>query len=124
MAEEQTEKIMYIVTHGPDTPELASLPFVLANAALAMDVEVTVLLQGTAVLLARKGMVEHVVAGGLAPLKDMFKDFFEFGGKMWICGPCIKHREITEGDLIDGAEVVAGGAVITEVLAANAVLNY
>ena len=43
---EQTEKILYIGTNAGDDPEKAAMPFVMANAALAMDIEATVCLQG------------------------------------------------------------------------------
>jgi len=45
----EKEKIIYIGTHGGEDPERASLPFVLANGAQAMDVEAVVVLQGAAV---------------------------------------------------------------------------
>ncbi len=34
------EKLVFMVTHGPEDPELATIPFVMAVAALASDVEV------------------------------------------------------------------------------------
>ena len=57
MEESKTEKIVVFATHGPEDPERASLPFVVANAAIAMDVQATVVLQGTGVLLAKKGLL-------------------------------------------------------------------
>ncbi len=55
MAETEAEKMVVIATHGADDPERATLPFVAANGALAMDVRATVILQGRAVMLALKG---------------------------------------------------------------------
>ena len=34
------EKLVFMVTHGPAEPELATIPFVMAAAALASDVAV------------------------------------------------------------------------------------
>jgi predicted peroxiredoxin len=59
MEESKPEKIVVFATHGPEDPERASLPFVCANAALAMDVQATIVLQGAGVLLAKKGCYEH-----------------------------------------------------------------
>ena len=42
MAEEK-EKLVFIATHAEEEPEVASFPFLLANAAQAMDVEAVVL---------------------------------------------------------------------------------
>ena len=85
--ETQTEKILYITTVGPENPDKAAFPFVLANAALAMDVEATIVLQSNAVHFGKVGFADTVpAAGGLPPIKKLLDDFLELGGKMWICG--------------------------------------
>jgi len=124
MSEEKSEKVLIIATHGPDDLERATFPFVIGNAALVMDTEAVVVLQGAAVLLAKKGSYEHVYAGGLPPLKDLMKTFLEQGGKLLVCSPCIKERQIDESMLLDNAETIAGARVVQEALEANAVLNY
>lgn len=124
MEESKPEKIVIFATHGNEDPERASLPFVAGNAALAMDVAVTVILQSTGVILAKKGCYEHVFAAGLDPLKKLVDTFLEFGGKLLICIPCIEERQITPDMLVEKAEPAKAGRVIQEVLEANAVLNY
>ena len=118
------EKIIYISTHGAEDPERASLPFVLANAALVMEVDAVVALQGASVFLAKKGMLEHVHSAGFAPLKDLVESFLEQGGRLLVCVPCIQERKIDVADLIDKAEPTAGGALTEEFLSANATLVY
>ncbi|MBN1547726.1 MAG: DsrE family protein [Syntrophaceae bacterium] len=124
MSDEKTEKMVIFVTHGGEDPERATLPFVVANAALAMEVGVTVILQGTAVTLAKKGCYEHVFAAGLDPLKKQVDNFFEFGGVMYVCIPCIEERKITPDMLVEKAKLVKAGTVVQACLEANAVLNY
>ena len=80
MSDEQAEKIVIIATHGGENPEMASLPFVLANASMAMDVEAVVILQSTAVTLATHGCYEHIFAAGLPSLKELIDTFIELGG--------------------------------------------
>ncbi len=121
---EKKEKILYIDTCAGENPEKASLPFVLANAALAMEVDAVVVLQGTGVYLAKKGYLDNVFAAGLPPLKDLVASFLEQGGKLMVCVPCIKERRIEEADLIPGAEPTAGGKLTMEILSANASLVY
>ena len=123
-AVEKKEKVVIFATHGGEDPERASLPFVMGNAALVMDAEATIVLQGTGVTLAKKGCYEHVFAAGLPPLQDLVRDFVEQGGKILVCVPCIKERQITPEMLVDEAETTAAGKVITEVIEADAVLNY
>ncbi|MFO7601167.1 MAG: DsrE family protein [Candidatus Desulfacyla sp.] len=124
MTETKTEKIVYISTNGMENPEKASLPFVLANAAMVMDVETLVVLQGPAVFLARKGCLEHVHAAGFAPLKELVEAFFDQGGRLAVCVPCIQERKIDVADLIGEAIPMAGGTLTQEILSANATLVY
>lgn len=121
---ENVEKIVYITTHAGEDPERASLPFVLANAALVMDVDATVVLQGTGVYLAKKGYLENVFAAGLPPLKKLVDDFLEAGGKLWVCVPCIRERKIDEKELIEGATPTAGAQLTQEILNARSTLVY
>jgi predicted peroxiredoxin len=120
----EKEKIVYIVTHAAEDPERASLPFVLATAAQAMEVEAVVALQGTAVFLAKKGYLEHVFAAGLPALKSLVDTFVSEGGKLRVCVPCIRERKIDEADLIEGASTIAAAALTQEILGANATLVY
>ena len=123
MAEE--EKIMFICTHSGDKPEKAATPFVMANAALAMDVKAMVVLQGDGVYLARKGYIENLLKpGGFDPFTKLIGDFMEFGGELKVCVPCIKERNIEVSDLIEGAQTTAAGRLITESLKVNAVFTY
>ena len=123
--EEKTEKILYISTHADEDPERAAMPFVLANAALAMDIQATVVLQGNAVFVAKKGYAEKMPpGGGFPPIKKLIQDFVELGGKMWVCVPCIEKRNIAETDLIEGAITTAGGKVNLEAIASDAVFTY
>jgi predicted peroxiredoxin len=120
----EIEKIVIICTTGPENQEKATLPFVIATAAQTVDVKVVVILQATAVLLAKKGNAKHVNAPGLMPLEKLMDTFMESGGELMICSPCIKERNIKEDELIAGSKIVAAGSVVEEVLTAKAVLNY
>ena len=121
---EKKEKIVYISTNGGENPEKATIPFVLANAALAMDVEAVVALQGPAVTLAKQGCLQHVFAAGLPPLQELVNSFLEEGGRLIICVPCIRERKLDEADLIKGAEPTASAKLTQEILTANATLVY
>lgn len=124
MAEGKEEKIVVIGTHGGEDPDRATLPFVVANAALAMDVKTTVILQGNAVTLAVKGAGGNVQGIGFPPLKDLIASYFAQGGQILLCTPCIKGRNIASETLVGGASLVAAGRVVQECLEAKAVLNY
>lgn len=122
---EKEEKVLFIGTHAGDDPEKAAMPFVMACAALAMDVKALVVLQGEGVLLAKKGYCETMAKpGGFEPLTKLIADFLELGGELKVCVPCIRIRNIAESDLIEKTGTTAAGQLITESLKANAVLTY
>ena len=106
--EEKNEKIVIFATHGPEDPERATLPFVMGNGALAMDVQVNILLQGNGVLLAKKGCYDHVFASGLPPLKELVGSFIEQGGGILVCTPCLEERKITMLPVIDDRGTAVG----------------
>ena len=119
------EKLVFMVTHGPADPELATIPFVMAAAALASDVEVVMGFQGDAVELMRTGDAETVNAPGFPPLAKLLADVRELGGKLLVCSPCIKSRGIAvPDDLVEGSELVAAGRFIAEITSAHSTLVY
>jgi uncharacterized protein involved in oxidation of intracellular sulfur len=122
---EKEEKILYITTYAGEDPEKASMPFVMACAALAMDIKATVALQGNAVYLANKGYVDTMLpGGGFPPMKELLASFLELGGQLKVCVPCIKERNIDESELVEGAQTTAAGALNLEAIEANAVMVY
>ena len=119
-----TEKMVLISTTGIDNPEKAILPFVVAAAALTVDAEVVIILQAAAVMLAKTGIAETVNVPGFMPLKKLLDTFIEMGGRLLLCTPCIKERQISSEDLIPGSKLIAAATIVAETLSAKAVLTY
>jgi predicted peroxiredoxin len=117
------DKLAIMATHGPASPEMATIPFVMAGAALASEVKVVIGLQGDGVCLAHRGEAEPVTAPGFPPLAKLMTDFRELGGTLLVCGPCANSRGIADA-LVDGAEVVAAGRFVAEITSARASLSY
>lgn len=117
-------KLVIISTHADDDPERATIPFVMANAAIASEAEACVILQSTAVMLAMKGYTKHVFASAFPQLDELMKTFLEQGGKLLVCSPCLKARGLQEDELIAGARIIAAGTVIAETLSSDATLCY
>jgi uncharacterized protein involved in oxidation of intracellular sulfur len=118
------KKMVIVATHGGEDPERAIIPFVMANAALATEMDVTVVLQTRGVWLAVKDYANHVKTEAFPPLDQLMKDFREMGGKMLACVPCLKARNITEDMVTEGTKLVAAGTVVAEVSTADATLSY
>lgn len=120
-----SEKLILMCTHGPEDPERATIPFVMATAAQASDVEVVIGLQVSGVLLAKKGVAEEIAAPSFPPLKDLLDIYLENGGKLLVCGPCVKSRQIDpETDFVPGATVVNAATFVKETTEATNVLVY
>ena len=117
------EKLVIIATHGPEDPERATIPFVMAVAALASDVSVVMGFQADGVCLIHQGEAETVQAPEFPPLAKLLNDFRELGGTMLVCSPCVKSRGFSDA-LVPGAEIVAAGRFVAEVTSATNALVY
>jgi predicted peroxiredoxin len=118
------EKLVFMVTHGPADAELATVPFVMAAAALASDVQVVMGFQGPGVELVHAGVAETVTAPEFPPLAKLLADVRELGGSLLVCSPCLKSRGIAATDLVAGAEVVAAARFVAEITSATNALTY
>ena len=119
-----SEKLVFMVLHGPSHPEHATIPFVMAGAALASDVEVVLGFQADGVELVRVGGADAVAAPGFPPLAKLMTDVRDLGGKLLVCGPCVKSGEIAPEELVEGAEIVAAGRFVAEITSATNSLVY
>jgi len=122
--ETRQEKICYVLYHGGEAPEMCILPFVHAIGAMAMEVKAVVILMSNAVFLAKKGYAQHVRFPGQPQVKEQIDQFFEMGGEVLLCTPCLKERGIDEDDIIEQAEMITVGKFTQKVLEADAVLSY
>lgn len=103
------------LTHARDNTDMATVAFVIANAAVASDKETMVFLSTEGVRLAQKGYADDIHEEGFAPLKDLMASFAAAGGKIYVCSPCFKRRKLDETQLVAGA-VIVGGAKLVEFL--------
>jgi len=121
---EQNKNLVFVVTAAEESPEKATIPFVLGNTALAMDAEPIIILQMTGVYLGMKNYARHVHAAGFPPLQELMDLYLEGGGILYVCEPCIKARQIVPEDLIPKAKIVAGATLVDAFLDAKNVLVY
>ena len=120
----EIEKLVIISTVGPENPEKATLPFVLATAAQAININAVIILQSSAVELANKGVAETIIAKDLMPLKDLMDSYINEWGVLNVCSPCLESREITSEDLVEGSQIIAAETIVLEILSAKSVVTY
>ena len=122
---DKEKKIIYVGTHAADDPEKAAMPFVLACAALAMNIKVNITLQGNGVYLAKKGYIDSMPqGGGFPPMQELLANFLELGGTLKVCVPCIKSRNIKESELVESTQTTGAATLNAEAIEADAVMVY
>ncbi len=119
------KKLFILCTHGPEDGERAIIPFVMATAAQASDVEVAMGFQAEGVKLADKGNLSKVSAPNFPAFADLVAAYQEAGGKMLVCGPCVKTYGIDPAkDFHDGAVVVGAATFVEQAVNADSSLVY
>jgi predicted peroxiredoxin len=117
-------KVMIHNTHGKDDIERATLAFIIANAALNSGQEAIMLLTIEGVWVATLGYANELQADGFAPLAEIIGNFIKNGGQLWVCGTCIKPRNITVDQLIEGAQLVGAAAAVEALVNGAQTLSF
>jgi uncharacterized protein len=110
-----SDKLIFNCTSGKEHAERATLPFVAANIAAVAGQEAYVLCTIDAVWLGTEGGLEGIEADGLPKLVDLYAEFVENGGQVWLCGACTKPRAITEDMVTKGAVIIGAAKVVEEI---------
>lgn len=111
--------ILVSLASSHDNTDRATVGFVVAGAAAASGQDTTVFLSADGAWLGKKGEADKIHEDGFAPLSELMAGFIEAGGKIIVCSPCAKKRDIAQTDLVDGS-VIAGGAAVVALMAAGA----
>lgn len=108
-------KMIFFDSHGQDDPERATLPFIAANVAAVGGQEAYVLLTVEGAWLATTGYADNIAYPGMPALRPLMDEFLDNGGTIWACGACTKPRDITEAQLVKGAQIVGAAMVVEEI---------
>jgi predicted peroxiredoxin len=111
-----SEKLIFNCTYGKEDPERATLPFVAANIAAIAGQDAVVLCTIDAVWIGTEGGTEGIAQEGLPVLRDLYAEFVDNGGQVWLCGACTKPRGITEEQVSKGATIIGAAKVVEEVI--------
>lgn len=126
--DEEQKKILYVQTHGADTPERSATPFFLAAAAAAMEVEAGIYFTMNGPTLLRKGVPETLVVpkagGGGAPLRYFIDQALDLGVKLYVCQPSLDLHGLKMDDLIEGVKMIGGAAFNAMALESDAVVAF
>jgi len=119
------DKVLIIMTSGPDTPRRCATPFFFASLAAAMDYEVTMFFTIDGTLLLKKGMAETVYPKeGGNPVSVYLNDALEAGVKFTACTASTELHDLTPDDLLDGVKMVGGAFMWQEAEESSQVLSF
>jgi predicted peroxiredoxin len=121
---EKKRKILYVLTSGINTPERLYAPFILAQTAMAMDIEATVYFVGMGITVLKKGECEKIKIGNLPTLKEVVDQSIEVGVKLLACDASCQLVGLTRNDLISEAKLVGAATLNSLVLESDGVMWF
>jgi predicted peroxiredoxin len=107
-----TNNVLITLSCGTDNPNRATRAVFLAMVAHKEGKNVTLFLLDDGVLIAKKGMAEHIKAATGDSCDDHLSYLQAHGVPILACTPCANARQIMAQDLIEGARMGTGVEMI------------
>jgi len=108
---EEKKKLVILISRGFDD-ERASVAWSIANGGIKTGLDVSIFLTSAGVDWVKKGAADSAHLNPFDPsMKEMIQTVVDNKCKIMVCPPCLKARNISEGDLIDGVVVTGSGAM-------------
>ena len=98
-------RVVVSCTHGDEDPDLVTVSYLTAGAALDQGKDVVMWLSSEGVRLALRGYVDPIRADQEPPVKRVHDQFIEKGGRFYVCPVCFNDRELDESELVENAEL-------------------
>ena len=110
-------RLLIMMTSGPDNPHRLGTPFFQAMAAAALDYEALIVTTMDATMLMKKGVAEQlcVKEGAGKTVLDFIRDSKAGGVKLYVCPASLSLHDLTMEDLIPEVDGAMGAAKYTEV---------
>jgi predicted peroxiredoxin len=100
------DKALINLATGMENAERVLVALLVATAALAQGKEVVIWTTQDAVRLGLPGEATGVPCKGCPSLEQLFEQFADGGGKLWLCPICLTARDLTDAETVANAEVV------------------
>ena len=121
---EEKKKLVILISRGFDD-ERASVAWSIANGGIKSGLEVSIFLTSSGVDWVRKGSANSAHLNPFDPsMKEMIQTVVDNKCKIMVCPPCLKARNISESDLIDGVVVIGSGAMHELIKQGAATLSF
>ncbi|MCX6384933.1 MAG: DsrE family protein [Actinobacteria bacterium] len=120
------KKILYVQTSGTNTPQRLYSPFILAQTAVAMDIEPILYFLGEGITVVIKGNAEKIKMGSFPSLREVMDKTAEMGIKMMICQQSMQvfGQNLKPEDFVDYAKIVGAATLNDLVLEADGTMWF
>ena len=107
-----TDNVVIAMSCGTNNTNRSTRAIHLATVAHKEGKNVTLFLLDEAVYLARKGIITNVKAATGDVADDLLAYLQAYEVPILVCTPCAKARQISEDDLIEGAQMAPASELI------------
>lgn len=107
-----TDNVLVVLSCGTDNPNRATRAVFFAMVAHKQGKNVTLFLLDDGVMIAKKGVADHIKAATGDSCDDHLSYLQAHEVPILACTPCAKARQIAEEDLIEGARMGIGAEMI------------
>ena len=113
----QKKIILYVQTSGINAPRRLYSPFILAQTAVAMDIEPKIYFLGEGITVVQKGKAESIKMGNFPTLKEVIDKTVSMGVKLFVCQQSMQvfGANLTEADFVKEAKIV-GAATLNDLV--------
>ena len=120
------KKLLYVQTSGINTPQRLYSPFILAQTAIAMDIEPVLYFLGEGITVVIKGNAEKIKMGNFPSLKEVMDKTAEMGIKMLICQQSMQvfGQDLKPENFVDYSKVVGAATLNDLVLDADGTMWF
>jgi len=120
------DSVLYVMTHGLESPERCATPFFLAASAAAMDVDTAIYFTMNGPQLLRKDVVDSVGPKGEngQKLRFFIDQALDCGVRLLVCQPSLDLNDLKREDLLDEVEMIGGAAFNGLAMEAEAVVTF
>ncbi|MDD5659142.1 MAG: DsrE family protein [Actinomycetota bacterium] len=120
------KKLLYVQTSGINSPQRLYSPFILAQTAIAMDIEPIIYFLGEGITVVVKGNAEKIKMGNFPSLKEVMDKTAEMGIKMMICQQSMQvfGQDLKPEDFVDYSKIVGAATLNDLVLDADGTMWF
>ncbi len=118
--------ILYVQTSGINTPQRLYSPFILAQTAVAMDIEPTIYFLGEGITVVTKGNPEKIQMGNFPSLIEVINKTLEMEIPILICQQSMQvfGQNLAPSDFIEGTKVVGAATLNSLVLESDGTMWF